>query len=78
MQWKPISECDLDCFEDLDVVAFLFKGNDALENYEFDGGLFLQPQKFFSWGRTLGYLKKQGATHFMIYEFPKGENCGNC
>lgn len=46
MQWQPISECDLDCFENLDVVSF---------------------------GRTLEYLKKQGATHFMIYEFPEGE-----
>lgn len=69
MQWKPISECDLDCFENLDVVSFLFKEDAEMLTYEYECGLFSQ-KTWFSIGRTLGYLKKQGATHFMIYEFP--------
>ena len=74
MQWQPISECDLDCFENLDVVSFLFKVKTDVEmlTYEYEYGLFSQ-KTWFSIGRTLEYLKKQGATHFMIYEFPEGE-----
>ena len=73
MQWTDVKGRNFDCLENGDVVSFLFKDKGMPEIYEYDSGLFLQPQKLFSWGRTLEYLKKQGATHFMIYEFPEGE-----
>ncbi len=35
--------------------------------------VFFLDKKWFSIGKTLDYLKKRGATHFMVYEFPEGE-----
>ena len=72
MQWQPISEIDLDNLENLDVVSFLFKRTAEMITYEYECGLFLD-KKWFSIGKTLDYLKKRGATHFMVYEFPEGE-----